>query len=116
MDFKGAASTEANAFEQRNRTLTGLASDKRCTVAPMLTVAEATAYREAKIAASRTDQSDVPGVKTPTDQRLHQVSQTGTAVAAEPPSAGDRARLQGLMDRFLRGEITKDEYDRLRAG
>ena len=34
------------------------------------------------------------------------------AVAA----ADDRARLQGLMDRFLRGEITKDEYDRLRAG
>ena len=30
--------------------------------------------------------------------------------------AVDRARLQELMDRFLRGEIDKAEYERLRAG
>jgi len=35
---------------------------------------------------------------------------------AQPDDPADRATLQQLMDRFLRGEISKEEYDRLRAG
>ena len=131
MDFKGAASTEANAFEQRNGTLTGLAEKRRCRAAPALTVAQAAADRGARIAAARTtDGTAAPGVRTPTDQRLHQTGAPPTAPepgvplvaaetrAAEPVSepAVDRARLRDLMDRFLRGEITENEYRRLRAG
>lgn len=120
MDLSGAASTEAQALEGRNRTLTGLASAKQCQTARAMTVAEATAEYEAEVkaaeAAEAEGRDDAPGMKTPTDQRLREASRTGAAGAVEPPSADDRARLQGLMDRFLRGEITKDEYDRLRAG
>jgi len=132
MDFKGAASTEANAFEQRNATLSGLAVRKRCPAAPAMTVAQAVADREAKIAASRmSDGGDAPGIRTPTDQRLHQASvqkppapEPGVPLAAaqslatEPVAepAIDRARLRDLMNRFLRGELTEAEYHRLRAG
>lgn len=120
MDLSGAASTEAQALEGRNQTLMGLASEKQCQTSRAMTVAEATVEYEAEIKAAEAAESDArdnaPGVKTPTDQRLHQAPAVGAAVAAEPVSADEAARHQDLMDRFLRGEITKDEYERLRAG
>lgn len=146
MDLKGAALTEAGAFEQRNRTLTGLAASRGCSASRPVTVAEATQEREAAQAAARAaeEDADVPGVKNPSDQRLHQASVAPPAAVSRPvqaaapwPAPGpvtmdaaamqasapaeparrlDRAGLQELMDRFLRGEISKDEYERLRAG
>jgi hypothetical protein len=115
MDLKGAASTEATALEARNRTLTMLGAKQRCRTTHAMTVAEAEAEREASIQSAEASQpTDVPGVRTPTDQRLHPAP-TATQMSAVPAGV-DRAQLQTLMDRFLRGEITKAEYDRLRAG
>ena len=69
-------------------------------------------------AAKLAEPSDAPGVRTPTDQRLRQeLAAVQPATATLPAAfAVDRARLQELMDRFLRGEIDKAEYERLRAG
>lgn len=117
MDMKGAADTEAKAYEQRNRTLALLAAKKKCSTTHPMTVAEAEAERVAKAAAAEKD-NDLTGVRTPTDQRL-EANRMAAAPVAEPAmgSGGvDNARLHELMDRFLRGEITKDEYERLRAG
>lgn len=121
MDFKDAAGTEAMSLEQRNATLTQLAAKQRCRTTHAMTVAEAEAERVAREVAERrmSEENKVTGVTTPTDPRLRQASQpTATAVrqasAAEPGL--DRSRLRDLMDRFLRGEISKAEYERLRAG
>lgn len=143
MDLKGAALTEANAFEQRNRTLTGLSATRRCSATRAVTVAEATQEREAVQAAARAAESDVDalGVKNPSDQRVHQPAvaaplaastsvassepwrargpvtmEAATVQAVAPVRPLDHTGLQELMDRFLRGEISKDEYERLRAG
>lgn len=143
MDFKGAAMTEASAFEQRNRTLAGLATHTRCNAARPVTVAEATQEREAALAAAKAaEMNDVPGVKNPSDQRLQPapvmsppaglpaaastapwpgsgpapMQPAVTQAQAGPARSGDSPPLQQLMDRFLRGEISKAEYDRLRAG
>lgn len=120
MDFKGAASTEANSFEQRNRTLTGLATRKRCATAHAKTVAEVVAEREADVESAKVEeQADAPGVRTPTDQRLHQAGTGATPMvtrASARSAVVDRDRLRDLMDRFLSGELSKAEYERLRAG
>ncbi|MEQ8394520.1 hypothetical protein [Thalassobaculum sp.] len=115
MDLKGAASTEATALEARNRTLTMLGAKQRCRTTRAMTVAEAEAERVTSIQSAEASQpADVPGVRTPTDQRLHPAPSATQMSAA--PAGVDRAQLQTLMDRFLRGEITKAEYDQLRAG
>jgi len=123
MDLKDAAGTEATSLEQRNVVLAQLAAKGRCQTARAMTVAEAEAERVAAEVAARAAEEtvDAPGVRTPTDQRLHQTSPVATpavAPAAVQASAteGDRERLRDLMDRFLRGDISKAEYDRLRAG
>ncbi len=121
MDLKDAAGTEAAALEQRNRNLNLMANKKRCQTDRALTVAEAEAEWSAKTAEARAaENSDTPGVRTPTDQRLHQARAASPMPATAQASAGpvDRScrRLRDLMDRFLRGEISKAEYDRLRAG
>ncbi|MEQ8814040.1 MAG: hypothetical protein RLO51_02275 [Thalassobaculum sp.] len=121
MDLKDAAGTEANSLEQRNAVLAQLAAKGRCRTARPLTVADADAERVAAEVAVREAGTpvDAPGVRTPTDQRLHQTSGVAspTVVQASAGSTGvGRDRLQDLMDRFLRGEISKAEYERLRAG
>jgi len=86
MDFKGAAMTEASAFEQRNRTLAGLAAHNRCdNGASPVTVAEATQEREAAQAAAKAaEMNDVDGVKNPSDQRLRQAPSAPAPVV--PPA------------------------------
>lgn len=122
MDLKDAAGTEAASLEQRNVVLSQLAAKGRCQTARPLTVAEADAERVAAEAAQRkaeADQPEVPNVHTPTDQRLHQAAPVAAPAAvqasATAPGVGSD-RLRDLMDRFLRGEISKAEYERLRAG
>lgn len=121
MDFKDAAGTEAMSLEQRNATLTQLAAKRRCQTAHAMTVAEADAERVAKEVAERraAEENKVTGVTTPTDPRLRQANQPAPPAVREASAAGtgiDRGRLRDLMDRFLRGEISKAEYERLRAG
>ncbi len=119
MDLKDAAGTEANSLEQRNVVLAQLAAKGRCRTAHAMTVAEAEAERvAAEIAQRKADEgAGVAGVKTPTDQRLHQasaVASPGAVQAAAAPGV-DRDRLRDLMERFLNGQISKAEYERLRA-
>jgi len=121
MDFKDAAGTEATSLEQRNATLTQLASKRRCQTAHAMTVAEAEAERGADEVSERrkAEENKVMGVTTPTDPRLRQANQSAPSAVREASAAEtgvDRGRLHDLMDRFLRGEISKAEYERLRAG
>ena len=121
MDLKDAAGTEANSLEQRNAVLAQLAAKGRCRTARPFTVADAEAERVATEVAAReaAQPVDVQGVRTPTDQRLHQASAVASpsSIQASTVSTGVGGdRLRDLMDRFLRGEISKAEYERLRAG
>lgn len=125
MDLKDAAGTEGISLEQRNSTLTQLAAKGGCQTVHAMTFAEAEAERVAAASSDReaSEAAEVPpGVRTPTDQRLHrpdagaQPAMQGASTQAAVPIGVDRATLKDLMDRFLRGEISKEEYDRLRAG
>lgn len=119
MDLKDAASTEATSLEQRNATLTQMGAKGRCRTARALTVAEAEAERAAAKAAEQrmAEEAGEPGMPAPTGAQVAGPGVQPAVMQASAPSAPvNRDRLRDLMDRFLRGEISKAEYERLRAG
>lgn len=111
IDAKDAAATENRSYEARNEQLAELARQGGCEVPTPYTVAMA----EEEIGRSR-DKESSGAPKAGKD------AQTSDAVdpakrSADPQQTvlpGQRSDMQELMGRFLRGEISREEYERTR--
>lgn len=113
IDAKDAAGTENRAFEERNRVLTQKARMTGCQVPAAFTVAmvEETIGRQ-RIA----DSADPAAGKDAQTQDL--ATAAPVRRATEPQSASlpqNGGELRTLMNRFLRGEIDREEYERART-
>lgn len=112
IDAKDAAATENRAFEERNRVLLQKAREDGCDVPTAYTVAKA----EEEIGRSKKSTGSGPAAgKEAADSRVAEVREESHSPAqqraAPPLEAGD---IQDLMGQFLRGEISREEYERAR--
>lgn len=111
IDAKDAAATENRAFEARNKHLADLARQTGCEPPVPYTVAMA----EEEIGRERSPE-DTASTET--------ASASQTSNAAAPPQRSTASRsatpaapegdLQNLMAQFLRGEISREEYEKAR--
>jgi len=105
IDAKDAAATENRAFEERNRQLASQAGQGGCQVPVPLTVAMA----EEQIDRSKSVDTGSDG-ETQTASAASPVSQVSTHAGG--PANSD---LKALMGRFLRGEISQEQYEQQRT-
>ena len=103
IDAKDAAATENRAYEERNRLLAAQARNVGCPVPAPLTVAMA----EAQVEQAKAEKEEAAGVP---QTAAAQPSVTSPIYAPAPGGP----ELKDLMGRFLRGEITQQEYERQR--
>lgn len=104
IDAKDAAATENRAFEERNRYLAGQARQVGCQVPAPMTVAMAEEQIERK---KLQDDADAKNTKTAASGQPSVTSPIYTS----SPGGSD---LKDLMGRFLRGEISQEQYQRER--
>ena len=104
IDAKDAAGTENRSYDERNRYLAGQARQAGCQVPTPLTVAMAEKQVEQ---AKKENTADGAPTQTATSAQP-----SGTSPAyAQSPGGSD---LKNLMGRFLRGEITREQYEQER--
>lgn len=105
IDAKDAAATENRAFEERNRRLAGQARQGGCQIPVPLTVALA----EEQIGRTR---SEGPAAGKDTQTAEADKPSVTSPIYARSPGGSD---LKDLMGRFLRGEITQEQYEQERT-